>query len=178
MVSFVIILFFAVTGLTLNHADWFDGKEQIKKYSGQVQVNWVNVKDTNKIAKLEIVESLRNKHHIQGAVSDFAIDDNQVSVSFKGPGYSADAFVNRDNGVYNLTETRMGIVAVMNDLHKGRDSGKKWSWLSDASAIFLTLVSLTGILMIWFLKRKRLNGILLAIIGAIICYLVYYFLVP
>src|ERR1700741_5087231 len=60
MVSFVIILFFAVTGLTLNHADWFDGKEQIKKYSGQVKIGWVNVKDTNKIAKLEIVELLRN----------------------------------------------------------------------------------------------------------------------
>jgi hypothetical protein len=178
MVSFVIILFFAVTGLTLNHADWFDGMEQIKKYNGQVIVGWVNVKDTNKIAKLEIVESLRNKHHIQGAVSDFAIDDNQVSVSFKGPGYSADAFINRDNGVYNLTETRMGIVAVMNDLHTGRDSGKKWLWLIDASAIFLTLVSLTGIVMICFMKRKRLNGVLLAIIGALICYLVYYFLVP
>ncbi|MDB5122070.1 MAG: hypothetical protein JWP94_199 [Mucilaginibacter sp.] len=178
MISFVIILFFAVTGLTLNHADWFDGKEQIKKFSGKVQLNWVKVKDTTKIAKLEIVEALRNSHRIKGAVSDFIIDDNQCSVSFKGPGYSADAFINRDNGTYQLTETRMGIVAVMNDLHKGRDTGKKWSFLIDASAIFLSLVSLTGIVMICFMKKKRLNGFILFGVGIVVCFLVYYLLVP
>src|ERR1700737_4114207 len=60
MLSFVIILFFAVTGLTLNHAEWFDGKEQIKKFNGKVQLKWVKVKDTAAIAKLEIVQLLRH----------------------------------------------------------------------------------------------------------------------
>ncbi len=63
---------------------------------------------------------------LKGDIGDFIIDDNQCTLSFKGPGYSADAFVNRENGEYKLTETSLGIVAVMNDLHKGRDTGKKW----------------------------------------------------
>jgi uncharacterized protein len=178
MVSFVIILFFAVTGLTLNHAEWFDGKEQIKKFSGKVQLKWVKVKDTASIAKLEIVELLRHKHNIKGDVSDFIIDDHQCSVSFKGPGYSADAFINRDNGEYKLTETSLGLIAVINDLHKGRDTGKKWSYLIDVAAIFMSLVSLTGIVMICFMKKKRFNGFILVIVGALLCYLVYHFLVP
>jgi hypothetical protein len=178
MVSFVIVLFFAVTGLTLNHAEWFDGKEQIKKFNGKVQLKWVKVKDTAAIAKLEIVQLLRHNHHIKGEVSDFIIDDNQCSVSFKGPGYSADAFINRDNGEYKLTETSMGLVAVINDLHKGRDAGKKWSYLIDIAAIFMSLLSITGIVMICFMKKKRLNGFILVIAGALVCYLVYYFLVP
>jgi hypothetical protein len=178
MVSFVIILFFAVTGLTLNHAEWFDGKEQIKKYDGKVLLKWIKVKDTATIAKLEIVQFLKHNHHIKGDVSDFIIDDNQCSVSFKGPGYSADAFINRDNGKYTMTETSLGLVAVMNDLHKGRDAGKKWSYLIDIAAIFLTLLSLTGIVMICFMKKKRINGFVLVIAGAFLCYLIYYFLVP
>jgi hypothetical protein len=178
MVSFVIILFFAVTGLTLNHAEWFDGKEQIKKYDGKVQLKWIKVKDTATIAKLEIVQFLKHSHHIKGDVSDFIIDDDQCSVSFKGPGYSADAFINRDNGKYTITETSLGLVAVMNDLHKGRDTGKKWSYLIDIAAIFLTLLSLTGIIMICFMKKRRINGFVLVIAGALLCYLVYYFLVP
>src|SRR5476651_253632 len=144
MVSFVIILFFAVTGLTLNHADWFDGKEQVEKFTGQVQLKWVKVKDTAAIAKFEIVELLKHKHNIKGDVSDFIIDDNQCSVSFKGPGYSADAFISRDNG-------------------------QKWSFLIDATAIFMSLVSLTGIVMICFMKKKRFTGITLIIAGAVIC---------
>ncbi|MDB5144764.1 MAG: hypothetical protein JWQ66_3477 [Mucilaginibacter sp.] len=178
MVSFVIILFFAVTGLTLNHAEWFDGNGQIKKYDGKVQLKWIKVKDTATIAKLEIVQFLKHNHHIKGDVSDFIIDDDQCSVSFKGPGYSADAFINRDNGKYTITETSLGLVAVMNDLHKGRDTGKKWSYLIDIAAIFLTLLSLTGIIMICFMKKKRVNGFMLVIVGALLCYLVYYFLAP
>jgi hypothetical protein len=178
MVSFVIVLFFAVTGLTLNHAEWFDGKEQIKKYNGSVKLNWVNTKDTARIAKLEIVQWLKHQHRLSGDVSDFIIDDYQCTVSFKGPGYSADAFVNRKTGEYKLTETRLGLFAVMNDLHKGRDTGKKWSYVIDGAAIFMTLISLTGIVMICFMKKKRLNGFVLLGAGAAVCYLVYRFLVP
>jgi len=178
MVSFVVILFFAVTGLTLNHTEWFDGKEVIKKYTGKVPLKWVKVKDTATIAKLEIVQYIKHTSHIKGEIGDFIIDDNQCTLSFKGPGYSADAFVNRETGEYKITETSLGVFAVMNDLHKGRDSGKKWAWLIDASAIFLALVSLTGIVMICFMKKKRFSGFVLLFAGGIICWLLYYFLVP
>ena len=178
MVSFVIVLFFAVTGLTLNHAEWFDGKEQIKKYTGKVPLKWVKVKDTAAIAKLEIVQFLKKNNHVKGDIGDFIIDDNQCTLSFKGPGYSADAFINRENAEYKLTETSLGIVAVMNDLHKGRDTGKKWAFLIDVAAVFMALLSLTGIIMICFMKKKRFSGFVVLIAGAIVCYLIYYFLVP
>ncbi|MGZ3965160.1 MAG: PepSY-associated TM helix domain-containing protein [Mucilaginibacter sp.] len=178
MVSFVVILFFAVTGLTLNHVEWFDGKEQVKKFTGQVPLKWIKVKDTAAIAKFEIVRFLKQANHVKGDIGDFIIDDNQCTLSFKRPGYSADAFINRETGAYKLTETSLGIVAVMNDLHKGRDAGKKWSYLIDIAAIFLTVLSLTGLVMLAFIKKKRFNGFILLVVGAIICYLIYYFLVP
>jgi len=178
MGSFVIVLFFAVTGLTLNHAEWFDGKEVIKKYTGRVPLKWVKVKDTAAIAKLEIVQYLKHTNHIKGDIGDFIIDDDQLTLSFKGPGYSADAFIKRDSGTYKINETSPGIFAVMNDLHKGRDTGTKWRILIDVAAVFMCLLSLTGIVMICFMKKKRFNGFVLVIAGALICYLIYYFLVP
>ena len=106
------------------------------------------------------------------------MEDEQISVSFKGPGYSADAFVKRSDGHLQLTELRMGLFSVLNDLHKGRDSGKGWGWLIDASAVLLTLVSLTGLLMLLFLKKRRLSGLIITVVGGIICYLGYVFWVP
>jgi len=173
MVSFAIVLFFAVTGFTLNHADWFGNKPQIKKATGSMDVKWVNVKDTNLVAKLQIVEFLRKTNGIKGNVSDFRIDDGDISVSFNGPGYTADTYINRDNGQYKLTETRFGLVAVLNDLHKGRDAGKGWAMLIDVTAVFMTLVSLTGIVMICFMKKKRFSGFVIAIAGLVIVYVVY-----
>ena len=180
MVSFAIVFFFAVTGLTLNHTDWFSHQQRTAQFKGNVESKWIKASDAGDAAvdKLSIVEHLRRAHGIKGALSDFRLDETQASVSFKGPGYAADAFINRETGEYELTETRNGFVAVMNDLHKGRDSGRVWAWLIDGSAIFMTLVSLTGMVLIWFVKRRRFSGLLLAVIGALICYLLYYVWVP
>jgi len=177
MLSFVVVLFFSVTGLTLNHANWFEGKEVEQKYAGSIPIAWVNVADTAQIKKLEIVELLRKNYGIKGYVSDFLIQDDQCSISFKGPGYSADVNIARKDGKFEIMELRSGLGAVLNDLHKGRDTGKGWSWLIDVSAIFLILVSLSGLVMLLFLKKKKVNGLLIAVLGGAICWLVYYLLV-
>jgi hypothetical protein len=179
MFSFVIVLFFSVTGITLNHLEWFDESvERENKINGTIPANWVNAMDTSQIKKLEIVELLRKQYAIRGYVSDFLIQEDQCLVSFRGPGYSADAFINRQDGVMQLTELKLGAIAIFNDLHKGRDSGNAWKWVIDLSAAFLILVSLSGLVMLFFLKKKRVNGLLIALIGGIVCYLIYKIWIP
>jgi hypothetical protein len=178
MISFAIVFFFSITGITLNHPDYFAAELKTTQEKGKLDSNWVMNKDTNKIAKLEIVEFLRKNHNIKAAVSEFRIDDAQCTISFKGPGYAADAFINRENGTYELTLLRAGIVGIMNDLHKGRDTGSKWSWVIDISAILLVLVSLTGMILILYIKRKKWSGIFIAILGAILLWLSYSLFIP
>jgi hypothetical protein len=173
MVSFAIVLFFSITGLTLNHADFFAGKAITTKDTGRVTAAWVNVKDTNLVSKLNIAEYFRNKHHVKGAVSDFRIDDSQVSISYRGPGYEGDAYITRETGEYELSQTRGSFVAFMNDLHKGRDTGTAWSWVIDVSAIFLVLISLSGLILLLFIKKKRMSGVILAVIGLLLIWLIY-----
>ena len=178
MFSFIILLFFAITGITLNHTEWFADQQKTTSMNGKLNLQWVSVKDTARIAKLNIVEFLRNTHGIKGAVGEFSIDENQCTISFNGPGYTADAFVNREDGSYEVSETKTGIWGVLNDLHKGRDSGKTWGWLIDASAVLMVLVSMTGLIMLFFLKKKRVSGILIMVLGGLISYLVYRIFVP
>ena len=174
MLSFGVLLFFAVTGLTLNHTDWFPSAQRSVQLKGKLNLAWV----TGNVAKLEIVEHLRKTHRVSGALSDFRIDDNQCSVSFKGPAYTADTFIDRATGSYDLTETRMGLVALMNDLHKGRDSGRAWAWVIDLSAILMTLVSLSGLVLIFYLQKRLFSGMLTLGGGALACDLAYWWWVP
>ena len=104
---------------------------------------------------------------------DFRIDDGQLSVSFKGPGYAADIFIDRSTGAYDVTKTAAGFVGIINDLHKGRDTGPVWSVLIDISAILMTVVSLSGFLLLLYIKRKRLSGLLVAAAGLLLAYLIY-----
>ena len=78
-------------------------------------------------------------------MAEFRVDAGECSVTFKGPGYAADAFIDREMGGYELTQTLHGFVAVINDLHKGRDTGRAWSAALDASAVVLVVISLTGL---------------------------------
>lgn len=174
MISFMIVLFFSVTGLTLNHADKFVNQLRTTQAKGKLTVSWVNNPDTLKIAKLEIVEYLRKNNNISAALSDFRIDDNQIGVSFKGPGYAADVFIDRETGGYDITKTSAGFVGIINDLHKGRDTGSAWSIFIDVCAGLLSLVSITGLLLLLFLKKRRASGLVVAVCGLVLAYLVYF----
>jgi hypothetical protein len=178
MASFVVVFFFAVTGLTLNHTEWFDGQERVLELHGAVDPAWTRTATDDGVRRLEIVEHLRQANAIQGAVSDFRVDDSQVSVSFKAPGYAADAFIDRDTGTYDLTETRMGFAAVVNDLHKGRDAGPAWKLLIDVSALLLTFVSLSGLVLIYFIHKHRFAGLMSLAAGAALAAVIYAWLVP
>jgi len=173
MLSFAIVFFFAVTGLTLNHAERFNGEMRVREKKGKVDRNWTNAQDTLKVAKLEIVESLRRENGITAPLRDLRIDDAQIGISFKGPGYEADVFVNRESGDYELTETSGGFIGIINDLHKGRDTGTAGSVFVDVSAVLLALVSLTGLLLLLFLKKRRTSGLLAAVFGLILFWLIY-----
>ncbi len=173
MISFAIVLFFSVTGLTLNHADYFAGELKTSTEKGTLNATWVNTTDTLRIAKLEVVEYLRKTNQLKGELSEFRIDETECSLSFKGPGYGADVFIDRATGAYEISLMRAGAVGILNDLHKGRDSGKSWSWVIDVSAILMTFVSLTGLILILYIKRKRLSGLTWAVIGLLLSILVY-----
>jgi hypothetical protein len=175
MFSMAAILFFSVTGITLNHPGWFFGEtERSTQAQGQVDTRWLG----SEVAKLEVVEHLRKTHGIRGALADFRTDERECMVSFKGPGYAADAFIDRATGRYDLTESAHGFIAVINDLHKGRDSGKGWSVLIDVSAVLMTFVSLTGLALLFYIKRRRSSGLVTALVGTIAVGAVFWFLVP
>jgi hypothetical protein len=174
MTSFVILLFFAATGFTVNHQDWFTKQQRTVQSHGALDSRWVKAN----VERLQVVEFLRRKEGLHGALDDFRIEDSQCSVSFTGPGYEADVVIDRAAGRYDITETHAGFVAILNDLHKGRDTGKTWSRIIDLSAVLMTAVSLTGLILIFYLQKRRLPGLLLLAAGCLLSYLVYAIWVP
>ncbi len=174
MFSFASLLFFAVTGITLNHPYWFVGKSKSQNVTSQLNAQWVRGTDTLSINKLAIVEHLRKVYNIKAPVASFTSDESQCTATFKGPGYSADVFIERETGNYDLTIVAPGSIAIFNDLHKARDTKPTWALVIDISAILMILVSITGFVMIFYLKKKRVSGLLLFVAGALTAVILYY----
>ncbi len=177
MVSFSILLFFAGTGLTLNHQDALTGAPKATRIVGHVDPALLTAAAGQDVNETPVVAALRADHRVKAALSDFRVEDDQVSVSFKGAGYAADAFIDRKTGAYEMNESRFGLVAIVNDLHKGRDTGKAWKGIIDVSAAFMVLVSLTGLTLIFFLQKRLLTGLVSLGVGTGVCAAVYLFLV-
>ena len=165
LVTLLIVLFFSITGLTLNHTEWSSGGVVEKQVTGSMDVKWL---DSTAPDKLNIAEKLRQDHSLRGHVDEIRIDDRECTVMFKAPGYAADAFIDVKTGSYQMTIAEEGKLAVMNDLHKGRHSGKLWGVLIDASAILLTVISLSGLGLLFFLKRIRTGGLIVVAAGAVV----------
>lgn len=165
MLSFAGLMFFAFTGITLNHPTWFGASEQsVHDEQGAFPKKMLG----DGLDKLTVAERLRGEHGLRGGVSEFEVDEYECMVVFKGPGYAADVFIDRDSGKYTVTETTTGVMAVLNDLHKGRDSGHGWSWVIDVSAVVIILMSLSGFGLLFYIKRRRITGLLTAFVGTIL----------
>jgi hypothetical protein len=166
MLSLLTVLFFAATGITLNHPEWMFGNAQTTHtYQGTLPQGWQRAGEVN---WLEVTESLRAAHSLKGRVSDTRADDQEASISFRAPGYAADAFIRRVDGSYTVKVVAQGPVAVLNDLHRGRDAGQAWAWLIDLSGGFLLLVSLTGFGLALFFRKTRQAAVLTALFGTLL----------
>ena len=166
MFSFITLLFFAVTGVTLNHPEWLgsSGKEGVT-VNGTLKPEAIN---GEKVDWLKVVEQVRAEHSVRGAAVEMRVDSGEGSFAFRSPGSIAECFFDLKTGKYELKTDTPSVLATVNDLHRGRDAGRAWFWFIDASGYLLTLVSLTGLGILFYLKKSRVAGFVLAGIGLLV----------
>ncbi len=173
MVSLLIVLFFAVTGLTLNHQDWTFGQSpQVTTTTGQLPDGAISDGTPD---FLVISEYLRSEQGASGEITDYGTDSETGRISYAGPGYVASATFELASGQFSMETTRYGLVAIANDLHKGRHSSMVWNWAIDAAAIFLIAVAVTGLILQLLIQRKRTTAVVLLGLGAVATVAVIWF---
>lgn len=175
MLGLAALLFFSLTGITLNHSDWMlGGRRHELKATGALDPGWLAPGgDGKSVNQLAVVEKLRRIHHLRGLVDEFRVDDGECSVTFKGPGSYADVFIQRRTGSYQLTATTEGYLAWLNDLHKGRHTGPVWAGLIDLTAGLLAVLAVTGIWLLLYVRRRRAAGLWVGLAGALLLWLAY-----
>ncbi|WP_083847203.1 PepSY-associated TM helix domain-containing protein [uncultured Deinococcus sp.] len=166
MISLLIVLFFSVSGITLNHPEWTLGIQEVKRtVSGTLSPGWT---DQGKVNWLAVAEQLRADQGLKGRAGNTTVNGGEADISFLAPGYSADAFIDVKTGKYTVNVLEQGSLAVFNDLHRGRDAGTGWRWAIDLSGLALTLISLTGIGILLFLKKTRRPALTVMGIGLVL----------
>jgi hypothetical protein len=166
MASLLVVLFFAATGIALNHPEWtFGSAETTQTLTGTLPAGW---QIGGSVDWLKTAETLRARYGLKGSVTEHRSDAEQASLSFRAPAYAADASIEMKDGSYTLRVVQQGPLAVLDDLHRGRDSGSAWAWVIDLSGGFLLLIALTGFALSVFLRKTRRAAVITALAGALL----------
>ncbi len=172
MISLVVVFFFGITGLTLNHPSWTLGDATDRTtHEGTLPDGYHT---GNTIDFLVVSEYIRDQYGVNGDVSDHGVAGDEGTISYKAPGYAADLFFSVQTGDYRLIVEQQGFVGVMNDLHKGRDAPGSWKWIIDISALLLVLVSVTGLGIQLFQRKRRTRALIFAAGGLVLAVLFVY----
>lgn len=169
--GFAAILFFGVTGLTLNHAETFEsGDSTTRDFEGILEAIPDDLAaPTAHGSRFRVADTLRHRHGLSGLVRDVHVDDAECTVIFGAPGYAADVFIDRKSGTYKGQETRKPRIAFFDDLHKGRYAGPVWSFVVDASAVITVASALTGLWLLFHMRGRRTAGLVAVILGTLAC---------
>ena len=174
MLGLLSVVFFSITGIMLNHEEWFGFAEpRIRKTEGTVPAALLTTPD-----KLGIVEKLRKDFGATGALDSFDVRDDELALVFKSPGRRTEATITRADGHAEVSIETHGFAGRFVELHRGTEAGPAWRLVIDATAILLLLSSFTG-LVLWLLVPKwRPLGIVALVVCAGVCAVVYLVFVP
>ena len=163
--AFITLLFFSVTGLLLNHPEWFEPAkteetaklilpESVLKSIKQQE----NPSDT-------ILEYVRQQQNLVGRYQSSEVMDNEVMIRLESPAGATDIFVMADTGETEITQKPASTVSMLNDLHRGKNSGLGWSWLIDISAIIYIVLSLAGYILFLSIKTRLVTHLVLTAVS-------------
>lgn len=177
---FGLLIFFCITGVFLNHLDWFDSigqHEVIQQKAPKVLVEKFISNDNNAIvAFTNYIEKKYNWHKPNKVNIDF--DLGEATFDYKMPAGYIFITLFFDSNEITIEKQSGTFIAVLNDLHKGRNTGDFWSVLIDFSAYLIILFSISGVVILLQQIKWRKAGLWLVFIGFISPVIFYYFLVP
>lgn len=167
MIAFLVILFFGVTGILLNHPSWLFGDEITTTMVEGTLPDAVR-NDDGSVEFLAVSEYVRSEHGVGGEVTNFDELAGEGSINYSGPGYGATVRFDVGSLTYELTEREEGFVNAMRDLHSGSDTGSVWGLVIDAAAVFLVVVAVTGLAIQLLMRKRRRNAVRWLTAGSII----------
>lgn len=155
------MLLFTVTGITLNHASEIPAEPVVRvreavapaAVTALIQAR-AGEREGRRPLPAGVAAWLAGEFGSAGdGTGEWSPDE--LYVSLPRPGGDAWVTVDRATGRAHFEETSRGWVAYVNDLHKGRHTGRAWSVYIDVLAVACLVFTFTGLILLAIHSAKR-----------------------
>lgn len=146
------MLLFAVTGITLNHAADIPANINVTTVEltlpDDIQTRLHDLQQGPLPTELTAWLDQHKSVHLPVS-NNVEWGEDEIYLSLAEPGGDAWLSIDRLNGDLIYERTTRGVVAYLNDLHKGRNTGKSWMWFIDIFAVACVVFCLTGLVLLY-----------------------------
>ena len=153
------MLFFAVTGITLNHAASIPAAPSVLERHGDLPRQMVGMLSARTMPDAPlpgpVALAVRKAVGLDPAGRPAEWSDEEIYIALPRPGGDAWVSVDRATGRLTAEITDRGWISYLNDLHKGRNSGDAWFWFIDLFAVACIIFTLTGLLLLQVHSKRR-----------------------
>lgn len=162
--AFLILMFFAGSGLLLNHPEWFASKSMEEDSSEEA---FLDVNELNRAADsgdegLSLARLIQNELPLVGAFQSAELfPGEEAFLRYSGAKGNSDVVVDFVTGAVEYEVVKAGLVEIIHNLHRGKDSGAVWSGVIDVSAILVLALSMFGFLLMFFIKFRLAKSMFL-----------------
>ena len=160
------MLMFSVTGITLNHAGQIEAKPTVVNRKAtlpaplQAQLrafaaaHAADHGDARAPLPAPLADWARASFAIEVGGIEAEWTEEDAYVPLPRPGGDAWLRLGAD-GAAEYEKTDRGWISWLNDLHKGRNTGKAWGWFIDVFAGACVVFAVTGLILLQFHARAR-----------------------
>ena len=164
MALLTLLLFFSVTGITLNHPEWFsENQADIEEVELAIDLKLINnpplslEQITQVVAVVEQELALSLSHAVIESTSD------ELFFSIKKAGENTAITLDLASGELFFERTNYGLWALLNDLHKGRNTSAFWGWIIDITSVLCIVFAISGFILA--MPQRRFNRTLTLSLG-------------
>ena len=158
--SLIGMLLFAITWITLNHAGQIEAEPKVVSRKATLPPELLTLlakgPEEGKRPLPVQLEPYLDKAvgaDVAGREGEWSADE--VYVALARPGGDAWISIDRETGAVEHEKTTRGAISLLNDLHKGRNTGRAWSWFIDIFAAACVIFTVTGLILLQFHARAR-----------------------
>jgi uncharacterized protein len=170
----IVLVFFSITGITLNHAETMTAEPETEVITLDSLPDLPLDDNGMIINSPELAAYVREQFGIRLEFADLIIEEPYITIEYDGPGLQALVEIDQGFGEVYAETTRYGLIAVLNDLHKGRYTHIVWNALIDISAIILVIFSMAGFVLLLPNKYRFRKVVKYSFFGTVISVAAYF----
>jgi hypothetical protein len=177
--AFLALFFFSATGILLNHPEWFEAYQPAEhKIAFALAPAELAAAKASKDRGRALAAAAARHASLPGAYASADIDGGQALVRMEGPKGSADLTIDLATGKAEGRVTRPNMMAIIQDLHRGKNSGIAWRWVIDLSAWLVLGLSLIGYVLFFSLRFRLKTSLILTAVSLAVLVGIGWLLVP